>query len=111
MSALIIIMFPVHFTQLNKQLGKQARGGVRAQEELLSAPSPGKHPRLAFMGASLHLPLLCSFIRLSRESLIHSLGSSFIQIIIYSSIHLFTYPGNIYQQTNVTGLRTGARKQ
>lgn len=88
MSALIIVMFSMHCTQLNKQLGKQDLGGGHGSGRAGLCPPAMITP---FMITPVHsFPYL--FIHsLASQSLIHSLSPSFTQISLYSFIHLFIH--------------------
>ena len=116
MSALIIVVFSMHFTQLNKQLGKQDLGGGQGSGETGLCPQPWEAPPV--LRDDVH-SFFCSFTHsLSSQSLIHSHSPSFIQKLIYSFIHSFIhpfihslYPVNTFEHSHVTSSRKGARKK
>lgn len=87
MSALIIIMFPVHFIQQNKQWGKQVRGGDQGSEESVLGLQPlalgiPNHPH-SFFPFFVH-SFICSashwFIHLPPHSSQYSYTHSFIHL-------------------------------
>lgn len=89
-------MFSMHFTEFNKQAGKQDWGGARAQEGLGSAPSQGGTLSKACHSQAhpFILSLLCSFTHSPGQVLIEAFTPSLIDSGTHSLIHSFTCPGS-----------------